>query len=406
METEAVPGCAAGKCTIAVCDPGYADLNKDPTDGCEHKCQVYPTSVEICNGLDDDCDGIPDNGVVIPPNACNTKAGTPCAGATASCMGVQGIRCNYGAGVETDANGNVVSTETLCDGIDGNCNGAIDETWPNKGTACGVGTGNCQVTATFVCRTDKTSTICSKDGGVTAVVADPSKAVNELCDGIDNDCDGQIDERNPAGGVLCGGVACKGVIDTMAQIPATSVWIYSFEASHPAASSIDAGSLTNRACSVSGVLPWATVQEADAAAACAAVKDSTGASMRLCTQAEWLKACGAAAAWSYATAPATTYVSGECNDVNSGKNAAWPTGTGGPNCHSTETGGTASDLSGNVGEWTSTTLTVNAKTYYQVVGGNYGSQPLATECGYTFVIEPPTFSYADLGFRCCADHAP
>ena len=63
-------------------------------------------------------------------------------------------------------------------------------------------------------------------------------------------------------------------------------------------------------------------------------------------------------------------------------------------------------MAGNLSEWTSTSLTVNGKTYFQVLGGNYGSQPLATTCGFTFVIEPATFSYADPGFRCCASHAP
>jgi hypothetical protein len=77
----------------------------------------------------------------------------------------------------------------LCNGLDDNCNGEIDEDFkkpPNAlTTPCTVGLGECLRTGVWQCTTDKTGVECSVKPGT------PSK---ELCDGKDNNCNGQIDE--------------------------------------------------------------------------------------------------------------------------------------------------------------------------------------------------------------------
>jgi MYXO-CTERM domain-containing protein len=101
-----------------------------------------------------------------------------------------------------------------CDGIDNDCDDQIDEDFGLLGTACDVGQGLCARDGVVVCAPDGSGTICSVEPG------DPQA---EICDGQDNDCDGQVDEGvlNACGG--CGAVAdevcdgqdnnCDGQID-------------------------------------------------------------------------------------------------------------------------------------------------------------------------------------------------
>jgi formylglycine-generating enzyme required for sulfatase activity len=132
--------------------------------------------------------------------------------------------------------------------------------------------------------------------------------------------------------------------------------------------------------------------------------------MRLCTEAEWMRGCQAGNTpnpnlWSYTTTPGT-YVSGRCNDDNASGSATWPTGSQAA-CAARWSGNRdIFDLSGNVSEWTSTTVTQNSKTYFRVRGGNYLSLQAATTCEFNFVLQRDTFRNFDLGFRCCSDAAP
>jgi formylglycine-generating enzyme required for sulfatase activity len=147
-------------------------------------------------------------------------------------------------------------------------------------------------------------------------------------------------------------------------------WFYQYEASRPGATAASPGTKTTRACSTSGVLPWADVTQAQAQAACAAVKDSTGVAMHLCAASEWQTACEGPGgpqtnAWSISTAP-TTYTAQICNDVTEAASpAVWATGSNGAQTGATgkvcytdwAAAGQLHDMSGNVSEWTSTPVT-------------------------------------------------
>jgi len=138
------------------CD-GIVDNVNGKTSVKETKCGCYDdefakgAGVEICNGIDDDCDGIVDN-------VKDEKS-------------VESTRCGC-------FDGRSPSPE-ICNGIDDNCNGDVDEGFDEIGKPCG--TGACSGTY-----------ICSDDGSM--VVCDGNSPETETCNGIDDDCDGKVDE--------------------------------------------------------------------------------------------------------------------------------------------------------------------------------------------------------------------
>ncbi|HRI68401.1 MAG TPA: MopE-related protein, partial [Polyangium sp.] len=118
-------------------------------------------SAEVCNGLDDDCNGQVDNG--ISPLSCGIGA---CAVTAPACVNGQAGTCTPGQ-----------PSAEVCNGLDDDCNGQID----NGITPLNCGIGVCAVTAPG----------CVNGQAGTCTPGQPS---TELCNGFDDDCDGQLDE--------------------------------------------------------------------------------------------------------------------------------------------------------------------------------------------------------------------
>jgi hypothetical protein len=139
---------------------GYNSL----VDCNDNNASIHPGATEVCDGVDQDCDGIRDDG--FPDGDADGWA--PCGG-----------DCN-------DANSAVNPGQAeVCNGINDNCTGGIDEGFDVDAdgfTTCG---GDC-------------------NDGSAAV----HPGVTEICNGIDDNCAGGIDEGfdvDADGFTTCGG---------------------------------------------------------------------------------------------------------------------------------------------------------------------------------------------------------
>ncbi len=83
----------------------------------------------------------------------------------------------------------------LCDGLDNDCNTELDEGF-GVGEACSVGVGECAAQGSQAC--------VSLDAAECDAV--PGLPVDEVCDGLDNNCDGTPDDGFDLGGACMSGV--------------------------------------------------------------------------------------------------------------------------------------------------------------------------------------------------------
>ncbi|MFN3202856.1 MAG: MopE-related protein, partial [Bradymonadia bacterium] len=152
--------------------------------GVQCGAQVGTPDVERCNGLDDDCDGIADE---------TFDLGTACTEGIGACAAAGVFVCDQLGGVVCDANAGAPQGE-LCNGIDDDCDGQADESFANLGSACTEGIGACAASGTIVCDGAGQGTECN------AIAQSPS---SETCNGLDDDCDGQADEAFVELGSAC-----------------------------------------------------------------------------------------------------------------------------------------------------------------------------------------------------------
>jgi hypothetical protein len=135
-------------------------------------CAPGTPQTEVCNGVDDNCNGQTDEGYVSVATACGV-GGCARTGLT-SCVG---------GTVQDSCTPGTAQTE-ICNGIDDNCNGQTDEGYVSVITNCGVGA--CARTGATACVAGAVENSCT-----------PGAPQTEVCNGIDDDCDGTIDNAAP-----------------------------------------------------------------------------------------------------------------------------------------------------------------------------------------------------------------
>ncbi len=176
------------------CSQGTRTCQEGGTWGpCEG--EVGP-SAEVCNGLDDDCDGMTDEPEDLDQPRADLHVGV-CEGMVKVCAGADGwVEPEYRAIPDYEAE------ETLCDGLDNDCDGMTDDDLvPPAGMCPDLG----------VCAAPPVKPECFGVEGWRCQFPPEYEGPDEVtCDGLDNDCDGMIDEMIPDCPQSCNEVDCDG----------------------------------------------------------------------------------------------------------------------------------------------------------------------------------------------------
>ncbi|MBI5549540.1 MAG: SMP-30/gluconolactonase/LRE family protein [Deltaproteobacteria bacterium] len=149
--------------------------------GC--KLTVSDPSAKPC-ASDDGCT----SGLACIEGACSVPcdpllSGKPCSAGAGLCQRNGTWLCRAGGTLVCDAAPGQATAE-LCDGLDNNCDGRVDEPWPDLFFDCTVGVGACERNGRWECAADLSGAVCSTAAGAPG---------DELCNGLDDDCDGVDD---------------------------------------------------------------------------------------------------------------------------------------------------------------------------------------------------------------------
>ena len=344
---------------VCTADPPVTDFDADGYDSelyggddCDDRqAAVHPTADEVCDGIDNNCDDEVDEGHTT--RACELTNGHGTCTGQENCDGEAGWR---GCTADTPQ-------AEICDGADNNCDGQADE---------GLTVEPCELQAGVCAGTNRT---CMGVNGWSECDYGPAfrEGQEAACDQLDEDCDGQTDEDAPPllvpeiGPLAQDGIDnnCNGLVDevggvSIAQVrpDGTTIWIDVYEATlyqNPDCTGARYGenvddypvgfeaeepvpSTNLYACSFGGQVPSGHLSWFQARSACEAQ------GKRLCDKDEYSRACiiGEPSLFPYGP----IFVPGACNDAFQEIGQAVETGAY-LNC----TNGSTFDMTGNLAEW-------------------------------------------------------
>ena len=190
---------------------GYSDEDGDGWPACEEcddsLAEVHPDAAEVCNGLDDDCDGSTDDEDVeldlsTAQDWFADKDADGYGDASESiqaCEEPVGYVEDYADCDDTQSSVNPGATE-VCNGVDDDCDALVDDedgsldastgsSWYADSDGDGYGdSGASSLSCEQPSGSVSDATDCDDTDG------DTNPGADEYCDGHDDDCDGDVDE--------------------------------------------------------------------------------------------------------------------------------------------------------------------------------------------------------------------
>ncbi|MCB9764212.1 MAG: putative metal-binding motif-containing protein [Alphaproteobacteria bacterium] len=171
----------------------------DNSDCDDSDSAVNPGAAELCNGIDDNCDGTVDEDGAVDATLWYDDSDSDGYGdasaSTRACSQPSGTVSDRSDCDDGDSAVNPAATE-VCDNVDNDCDGTTDEddaadasTW--YADYDGDGEGATRLTLT---QCDQPTGYVSNTDDCDDTDAAINTSAAEVCDGVDNDCDGLVDD--------------------------------------------------------------------------------------------------------------------------------------------------------------------------------------------------------------------